>query len=540
MQSANEMRDRLVREFAESYMEKLFYFCLRKTGDYSEAEDLTQDIALHILSSLNRGTIPSSFSAWVWQIARNRYCVWATEKHKRRELVSSCDIGEYEIEDGSESVLEKMIRTEQTALLRRELSLIRSDYRDIIVAYYIENRSVRAIAAALSLSENTVKQRLFRARKILKEGMDMAREFGVRSYKPEEINYINNCSTPGKKDQPYSIFEHKLYQNILLEAYGNPSSAEALSLELGVALPYMEDELEYLTRETVLCKEGDKYQTAFPIVSREAQQAIHTAHLTAAPDITKALADFVGALNETFAKDGYAYFGTYQDYESAKWSLLMLAYDHFLYKAPRTRGRTERLDGGKWDVTGYQHCDVAEPNFVGNHGSDCGFQQFKYMFAGIADRTPNYLTDEEAKLLRDYAEGKASDKSSVLTAKLAEYGYLSNTAKGYEPTVLVLHLGEIRERVKSFDKDVLAKLEACAETAAEKLKDLYRALEEIILRDLPNLFLEDEYQRRLVISNCYHMRGYVMAEALRQGYLLLSEELSPAVGAHFYLDEMIP
>ena len=159
-----------------------------------------------------------------------------------------------------------------------------------------------------------------------------------------------------------------------------------------------------------------------------------------------------------------------------------------------------------------QHCDVAEPNFVGNHGSACGFQQFKYKFAGIADRTPNYLTDEEAKLLRDYVEGKASDPSPVLTAKLAEYGYLCKTAKGYEPTVLVLSLGEIRERVKSFDKDALAKLEACAETAAEKLKDLYRALEEIILRDLPKRFLEDEYQRRLVISNCYHMRGYVMAE----------------------------
>lgn len=79
MSSATGMCDRLESEFAENYMEKLFYFCLKKTGSSTEAEDLTQDIALHILTALNRGTIPESFSAWVWQIARNRYSVWAGE-----------------------------------------------------------------------------------------------------------------------------------------------------------------------------------------------------------------------------------------------------------------------------------------------------------------------------------------------------------------------------------------------------------------------------------------------------------------------------
>ena len=32
MQETNEMRNRLMGEFAESYMEKLFYFCLKKDG----------------------------------------------------------------------------------------------------------------------------------------------------------------------------------------------------------------------------------------------------------------------------------------------------------------------------------------------------------------------------------------------------------------------------------------------------------------------------------------------------------------------------
>ena len=73
------------------------------------AEDLTQDIALQIITALNKSTIPTSFSAWVWQIARNRYSVWAKEKHNRNESVNGSDIGDYEIADESESILDEMI-----------------------------------------------------------------------------------------------------------------------------------------------------------------------------------------------------------------------------------------------------------------------------------------------------------------------------------------------------------------------------------------------------------------------------------------------
>ena len=105
MQATNEMRDRLINEFAENYMEKLFYFCLKKTASPVEAEDLTQDIALQIITALHKGTIPTSFSAWVWQIARNRYSVWAARKHNRNESLTGSDIGDYEIEDKSDNIL---------------------------------------------------------------------------------------------------------------------------------------------------------------------------------------------------------------------------------------------------------------------------------------------------------------------------------------------------------------------------------------------------------------------------------------------------
>ena len=137
MQNTNEMSDRLTAEFAESYMEKIFYFCLKKTGRNEEAEELTQDIALQIITALNKGIIPTSFSAWVWQIARNRYSAWAEDKHKRNESVSDSDINDYEIEDEEAPILDEMIHTEKLALLRRELAFIKSDYRNAAHARHL-------------------------------------------------------------------------------------------------------------------------------------------------------------------------------------------------------------------------------------------------------------------------------------------------------------------------------------------------------------------------------------------------------------------
>ena len=51
----------MVEEFTRNYMEKLFYFCLKKTGNQTEAEDLTQDIAIHVLTALEKGTVQRGF-----------------------------------------------------------------------------------------------------------------------------------------------------------------------------------------------------------------------------------------------------------------------------------------------------------------------------------------------------------------------------------------------------------------------------------------------------------------------------------------------
>jgi len=525
--------EQLIADFTENYIEKIFYFCLKKTGNGYEAEELAQDISLNVLMALNKGTVPEIFPAWIWKIAYNRYSRWADNKAKKLHYNIDMDISDAEVENEN-NTLDLVIHHEQLALLRRELAFIKTDYRKIIVAYYIENHSISDIAKSLSVSENTIWQRMYRARKMLKEGMNMVREFGGRSYNPDEVDFVINCPARSTDNQPYNVLEHILYHNILLEAYDNPSTAEELSMKLGVALPYMENELDYLTRETFLTKENRYYTTNFLIISCHLQEQVHDIQLSCSPILAEAMMQFVDRLNSAFSSKGYAYYGIYSDYESAKWTLLMLVFDYYSYKPPQAYETTTRPNCGKWDITGYQHCDLKKAYAVGKHGGPYGFWQFKYLFSSIADRTPPFLTEKEAKTLRNIALGEvtpAADTADVL----AEYGYIQKQEDKYVPNFLVLDLEKIKNTAETFDAESFSDLQASAAFIRNEMRKLYERIAETVRKDIPRSYLKNSHPYLLAVSSFYCTRRYVMEQAIKSGWLCSPEQASRTVGAHLYI-----
>ena len=543
MQETNKMRNQLINAFAENYMEKLFYFCLKKTGNQVEAEDLTQDIALQIITALNKGTVPTSFSAWVWQIAKNRYSVWAEEKHHRNESVTGSDIGDYEIEDESENILDEMIHTEWMALLRRELAFIKSDYRNIVVAYYIENRSVRDIASLLSFSISTVQQRLHRARILLKEGMDMAREFGKLSYKPENISFVNN-GIFGSNGEPWNYISRSLCKNILLAAYRTPSTAEELAMEVGVALPYMEEELRALVDATLMKKNGNQYETNFFIVSADAQEKIN-AHLRAiTPELTQAI---IAAMEyEVNWKNEHCpeWHEGYQPFEDMKWALLMYQTDVINFdtldafnatrkKLPKANlgkwGHTIRPNEGEWDLLGMESYQGDEPAFVGLHGcvsspaernlAEIGFQQFKFQYQRIADKTPVLMPYLYAKALVAIAKGEIDNLDESVIAYLEKHGYIKKDGESYKPTFLVM----FQSKNKAMSPEALETLENLRSIATKIAMRHYLFCREQIDKEIPAFLKDDEYQIDHACANIFTLRGAVLEEALRQGYISYAE-----------------
>ncbi|MBP3571650.1 MAG: sigma-70 family RNA polymerase sigma factor [Clostridia bacterium] len=540
--------DTLMEQYAADYMEKVFYFCLRKCGDPTEAEDLASEITCEVMAALRKGTRPQSFSGWVWRIARNRYSRWAEAKSRRSQLISGDELPEepgiLDEDDGTDP--------ERLNTLRRELAFIREDYRRVLVAHYIEDRSVQDIADELGIPRGTVLARLHRARKHMKEGMNMAREFGVRSYKPEEIEFVNNCSSFGAFGQPWRILNHPLYQNVFLEVYDTPETAEELAIALGVALPYMQSELDFLVRETFLSTvetaAGIKYQTAFPIVSREAWQACNKRQV----ELQDELADLLETLVDRYVALCHAHgvkpYRGGQDYETAKWTLLMQALDTIQYEAfgkVNLHGWwTKRPDGGQWDIIGYQGKTNAMTSdgknvinipeyFVGLHGAsdtEVCFQQYKFYYEYIMDRTPEYLDGKPAdalgEVVRAEATGTPCTADPTYLEQLAEIGYLRRTEEGYKSAVLHFDMADRAAAFAPAERDELRGLVA-------RVRELILGLSEyakgILTADLPAHLREDEHILALVSMSTGFRRELILHRALADGWL--TDTGDPALGA---------
>ena len=167
---------------------------------------------------------------------------------KRRTAV--CFDESYVFSDSPDS---EYILKEQTNILRREIALLSENYRKSVVLYYFDNKSCDEIARVLKMSTGTVKWWLHEARKLMKEGIIALREYGEKSFNPESLS-ISCQGLSGADNEPMSLANRKLPQNILLAAYREPMSVRQLCAELGTPAAYIEDEVFSLV-ENQLMKE---------------------------------------------------------------------------------------------------------------------------------------------------------------------------------------------------------------------------------------------------------------------------------------------
>jgi len=551
--------------FAKTMLEPLFYFAMARTHDENEAAELVSDIAESVLTALSRGTVPEHPHGWVWRIAKNRYARYAAERMYRRESTFSLSMEEdgafsqYDIPDAAPSPEEQLILEEDLAALRRTLAYIRSDWRQVLVAYYLEDKPIRQIASELSIPEGTVKTRLYQSRNYLKEGIYMARTFGKLSWAPENVNF--SMSGYSSDERPWNIITHKLYKNILLAAYRTPSTAEELALEMGIALPYMEDELEFLVRESLLRKNGDKYETGFMILSADAQDKMQENLLKITPKITELLTQAIEAeMFSDYTKDIAWHDGCIPE-EEIRWVLLMREVDYIGWETyskgePNSSDLPER-PSGRWNLLGFEtltNADIAfdgDIPFVGQHGAMDGagkryiwFSQYKFNWHGITNRTPLHLRYAETETLEAICLGK--DLTGVpeehLTT-LTDAGYIVQDGETYRPSLFVF-----RRKAR---EDALAQKKAADPEGYAAWEKTWRAPEAeaialmqsytdfcrgIIAAEVPDFLKDDRFQQDFALSNGTNLRGAVFLEALKTGYISYDpEKTSQSAGAFINL-----
>ena len=306
------MTDYEYREQIEMMSKSMFRYCLSRTGSYYDAEDLAQEILLISCKGENSFPNEKAFYAFVWRTADNILKSWYRSRRETAELDDT-------ISDGSwEAIEEQAQENEQLRLITRELSLLNSNYRRAMVAYYVDGMSVREISEHLGITQSMVKYLLFQSRKKIREGTVMERNFGKLSYDPVELS----LAFWGKNNNYYGKFDGKLGQNILMCCYFDKQTEEQIALQLGVPTAYLEDELKKLTEYDLLNVKNGLYQTNVPIITNDVFTEIENANKSAIADISRQIAQTIDEMLEDVRAIGF--YGSDMPQNQLKWMLTSL------------------------------------------------------------------------------------------------------------------------------------------------------------------------------------------------------------------------
>jgi RNA polymerase sigma factor (sigma-70 family) len=153
----------------ERYQRLLCSLAYSATGSVSESEDVAQEAFLTAWQQLADLREPDKLRAWLCGILR--FKVSRLRRRDGREPVRHAEALESasELITAEEPAMDQAIHKEEQEILWSELARVPELYREPLVLYYREHRSVEHVAAALDLTEEAVKQRLVRGRKILQE-----------------------------------------------------------------------------------------------------------------------------------------------------------------------------------------------------------------------------------------------------------------------------------------------------------------------------------------------------------------------------------
>ncbi len=158
--------DRLAMQvlFARHHV-RVFRFVVRLVRNETTAEDLISEVFLDVWRQADRFEGRSAVTTWLLSIARFK-ALSALRRRPEEELDEETAGAIEDPSDDPEVALEKK---DKGAIIRKCLTGLSAEHREIIDLVYYHEKSVEEVAEIVGIPENTVKTRMFYARKKLAE-----------------------------------------------------------------------------------------------------------------------------------------------------------------------------------------------------------------------------------------------------------------------------------------------------------------------------------------------------------------------------------
>ena len=330
-----------LKEKVVDYASKVFFYCVKRCNNRMDAEDLSQTILLEVINNIDKGAHIDNLDYYIWGVCKNQYNMYLRKTIKEKNKLDYVD--EIDQADDSKTALEEMIEDEKIRKMNRAIKLLSNDYMEILYAYYVEDKTLKFIANELNIPLGTVTWKLSKIREKLKEYLNMEKLNGKKAYLPKTFM----SSAIYKKKLPFDIHETVsplFVKNLLWHTYENPCTMEDLSIEMGMALPYVEDVVNTLLGRQYLIKEDNKYKANVVFVTHDIIEKVDN-YLIEYENI------YLDKVIE-FAKENlHIYKAGLDNFETpdnlSMWSFLMMIMS---YTSSQEIIGTKEYNGTKWSV----------------------------------------------------------------------------------------------------------------------------------------------------------------------------------------------
>jgi RNA polymerase sigma-70 factor, ECF subfamily len=165
-------RDDGFEELVRRYQRPIVGYVYRMLGDYESALDVTQEVFIKVYNSLGKYSSEYKFSTWLYRIAHNA----AIDQMRRNPIVpQSLETGsadgsyQLQIESPGPTPEQDRERSEWRTEIEAVVRCLPETYRELILLRHAQDMTYDEIAEVSGLPLGTVKNRLFRAREMMRK-----------------------------------------------------------------------------------------------------------------------------------------------------------------------------------------------------------------------------------------------------------------------------------------------------------------------------------------------------------------------------------
>ena len=153
-------------DVARHHGRQIYNFAYRLTGNRDDASDLVQEVLLRVRRGLSNYT-PGSFDGWLWRITRNAFLDDVRRRNRRPTI---------ELKDTDRSLVltspspdEVLAHVRLSDDVQSALMKLPVEFRECVVMCDVVGLTYDEIANAVEIPVGTVRSRIHRGRKLLRE-----------------------------------------------------------------------------------------------------------------------------------------------------------------------------------------------------------------------------------------------------------------------------------------------------------------------------------------------------------------------------------